>query len=220
MTKLKNKTKLLVKTSKNFPLACYLLGPGSICWMIVLAMIPILINLNIESAYINYTQLNSNYTMGEGTVDNNSYVRLEFYEELREIHYHYTKNHKNFTGFSYLINSNLTVGDKVTLRINKTNPKISKIRNSSYSPDGWYIFIPIIVLLIFINNGVQNSKKSLDIKPKSLGYLEDSKVHIFSHFLIRRFSIVISSIIFCLLFDVGDIIAVFSFIYSFISENS
>ena len=198
------KTKTISIKSDYFSLACYLLGRGSLSWMIVFAMIPLLMNLNISDLFIEYNHLSSSKKYTEGRVIGTTYARMSGLDELVEVHYHYIVDHKNFTGFSYLINQYLPQGHKVNLVISESNPKISRIKKGSFTENAWFIYLFLFLMLCFMMTGILGSLSAKDTHIKDLSMIEDTSSAVLQHFLIRRFSIVLSLILFCTLFSFVD----------------
>lgn len=186
------------------PIFSFLLGQGSICWTIAVAIIPILFNLNIQEYYVQSTELNNSAHKVEGTVLHSMYARDTFdygqISEVVEIHYHYVVNHKNFTGWSYVNNWYYPYGKKVKVLFNKENPKVSRVAEGSYLEcDGTIINLSGLVL-VFILLGFYRfyTKPAITIKM--------SRLKLSSSILFLRISIIFCSATICNYYSIRDIL--------------
>lgn len=197
----------LQKSSTTYGLACYLLGNGSLSWMLVFALIPILMNLNVQELYNQYRYFSTNTTKVSGEVIGSVYARNALLgSEVREVHYHYIKDGKNFTGYSYTLDMFLSPGFKGTVIVNNSNPKMSQLIHGSYYEYDIIIFVPILALILFLGLAIYGSYNSDKTPASELQGLDQDLNSILSHFFIRRLSIVIASILFCSFFSIGDVL--------------
>lgn len=182
---------MLCEQSPNFPLACYLLGNGSLLWVLFFSMIPVLLNFNIGDVITEYKHLTFSTQIVKGHVIGSGYARMQGLEsETTEVHYRYVLNYKNFTGYSYLTDFYPKSDHPLTIAVSKDNPKISRIIGGSYSENSTIIFIPLLLFIASFIFGVIKSIYARQTNISELSMLEDSKVNIVSHFLIRRLSII------------------------------
>jgi hypothetical protein len=194
-------------TSPNYGLACYILGNGSLSWMFVFALIPILLNLNVQELYAQHKYFKKTATTTvQGTVLGSLFARNALFDsEIVEVHYHYIKDGKNFTGHSYTLDKYKNADQKVSVLVNNTNPKLSQLRDGSYYEYNIIIFIPLLALVFWLMSGIYGTLNALSTPLIELKMIGQDLNSILSHFAIRRFSIVLGSIIFCTFFSVGDI---------------
>lgn len=193
-------------SSPNYGIACYLLGSGSLSWMFVFALIPILMNLNVQELYTQHRYLSKTVTTVQGTILGNLFARNAFLDsEVVEVHYHYIKDGKNFTGHSYMLDTYKKSDTKVAVLVNVTNPKLSRLRDGSYYEYDVVIFIPLLALLFFFFMGLYGTINAKQTPSSELKMIGQDLNSILSHFVIRRLSIVGCTILFCLFFSVGNI---------------
>ncbi|MCO4780862.1 MAG: hypothetical protein KC646_00955 [Candidatus Cloacimonetes bacterium] len=202
-----NKLNILCEQSPNYSLACYLLGSGSIFWVIFFSMIPVLINLNIGDVYIEYKHLAFSSKKVQAHVIHSGYARMQGLEsEVTEVHYRYTVNHKNFTGYSYLTDFYPKQDHPLVITVGETAPNISRIVGGSFAENSVIIYIPILLLVSSFVLGLLKSRTAKNTNVSDIGMLDDSKLSIFSHFIIRRASILIFTLLICYFTYLPDLI--------------
>ncbi|PCJ19769.1 MAG: hypothetical protein COB02_06150 [Candidatus Cloacimonadota bacterium] len=200
------------KKSKNFSLACYLLGNGSLSWMIFFALIPVLMNLGVIDTYTEMTELNYGHNYENkrisAVVTGTVYARMRGMEsELTEVHYHYTFKDKNFSGFSYLSDKYIKAGEKVSIVVSESNPKLSRVITGSYSEVGLLAFLPLMLMFYCFFYGINRTLGTLsNTHVSEFKMLEDTYESIFSHFLVRRLSIILISITICYLMSITTLL--------------
>ncbi|MCO4780863.1 MAG: hypothetical protein KC646_00960 [Candidatus Cloacimonetes bacterium] len=194
-------------SSPNYGLACYLLGNGSLSWICVFSLMAILINLNVHELYTQHRYLKKTTTKVVGTVLGSMFARNALFDlEIVEVHYHYIKDGKNFTGYSYTLDTYKRADSKVTVMVNITNPKLSRLKDGSYYEYDVIVFVPILALFFFLFTAVYGTLKAKHTPVSELNMIGQDLKSILSHFCIRRLSILLITIFYCSFFSVGDLV--------------